>query len=80
MAALTVVDLLDSFEHRVRELGPGVPDPAAVGQLGLYRCEEPLGEGVVERVADAANRREQSGRAETSLERLDVMARSVVDA
>ena len=56
VATLTVVEHLDPFEHGVRELGPAVPGPAAVEQLGLHGCEERFRDSVVERVAHADGR------------------------
>jgi hypothetical protein len=78
VAALTVGEHLDLFEHGVGELGPAVPDQAPVEQLGLHRGEERFRDGVVERVADAAHRCEQSGLPETPSERQGDVLRSVV--
>lgn len=40
LASLTVGELSDSFEHRVRELGPAVPRSELVDYTGLYAGEE----------------------------------------
>ena len=64
-----VVKHLNLFEHRVGELGPAVPDPAPVEELGLHWYEVRFSDGVVERVSDAAHQREQSGLAQTTSER-----------
>ena len=69
VAALTVVEHLDPFEHRVGELGPAVSDPAPVEELGLHRGEERFRDGIVERVSNATHRCEQSGLEQTPSER-----------
>src|SRR5215471_12044698 len=60
MAAVAVVEPFDVFEYGAGELEAGVP-PLPVQQLGLHPCPERLGEGVVIRVTDAAQGRQESG-------------------
>jgi hypothetical protein len=78
VAALTIVEHLDPFEHRVRELWPIVLHLRPVEQLGLHRRAERFRDGVVELVSGAAHRCEQSGLAQTPSERLGDMLRPVV--
>jgi hypothetical protein len=78
LAALTVGEHLNPFEHRVGELGRAVPDPVPVGEFGLYRCEVRFGDGIVECVSDAPHRYEQSGLAKTPAKRQGHELRRVV--
>ena len=70
-----VVEPADVFDDGELELGPGAPD--AVGdQLGLEAVDEALGQRVVVRVADRADRRQDV----VVIEDLGVVSRGVLTA
>ena len=60
VAAGRAVERFDPVEHGSGEPGAGWP-LVSVEQLTLQRCEEAFGDGVVEGVADGAQRAEQPG-------------------
>lgn len=74
---MTVGEHLNSFEHRVRKLGPTSPDPMAMGQHGRHGCGERVRDGIAERASKAAHRREKLGLAETPSERQRDIVRPV---
>ena len=53
----TVVEPIDPFESRVLDPFQITPGTTVVNDLGLEQSDDRLGEGVVVRVADAADRR-----------------------
>src|SRR5262245_51078562 len=72
----TVVEPIDPFESGVLDIVEFSPRATAVNDLGLVQPDDRLGEGVVVRVADAADRRLDAG----LLQALSVTNREILAA
>ncbi len=72
----TVVEPIDPFEGGVLDLVEITPGTTVVNDLGLEQSDDRLGEGVVVRVADAADRRLDAG----LLQALSVTNREILAA
>src|SRR5215471_14916539 len=76
VSSWVVVEPIDPFERRVLDIVEFSPRATAVNDLGLEQPDDRLGEGIVVRVADAADRRLDAG----LLQALSVTNREILAA